>query len=100
MPQVGDIFVCSWGYDQTNIDFYQVTRVLNSMIEVTEIEGKRKYDGHMCGSTVPVPNSFVGRTRRVKLSFNGNGKPSFKPASYSWAHLTDPKESHFFSEWH
>lgn len=22
--QVGDIFVSSWGYDQTNIDFYQV----------------------------------------------------------------------------
>lgn len=22
--QVGDFFVCSWGYDQTNVDFYKV----------------------------------------------------------------------------
>jgi hypothetical protein len=25
--KVGDIFYCSWGYDQTNIDFYQVVEL-------------------------------------------------------------------------
>jgi hypothetical protein len=26
-PEVGQILVSSWGYDQTNIDFYQIVRV-------------------------------------------------------------------------
>lgn len=25
--KVGDVFTCSWGYDQTNVDFYAVTKV-------------------------------------------------------------------------
>jgi len=28
--EVGDFFVESWGYDQTNVDFYQVVRVAKS----------------------------------------------------------------------
>lgn len=28
--QVGDFFVCSWGYDQTNVDFYRVVGVTPS----------------------------------------------------------------------
>ena len=27
MPEVGQVLYSSWGYDQTNIDFYQVVRV-------------------------------------------------------------------------
>ena len=28
--QVGDLFACSWGYDQTQVDFYEVTGVTPS----------------------------------------------------------------------
>lgn len=28
--EVGDFFVCSWGYDQTNVDFYKVIEVTPS----------------------------------------------------------------------
>lgn len=23
MPEVGDIYVCCWGYNQTNVDFFK-----------------------------------------------------------------------------
>jgi hypothetical protein len=35
--QIGDIFCASWGYDQTNVDFYEVVRKTAKMIELREI---------------------------------------------------------------
>lgn len=36
--KVGDVLRASWGYDQTNIDYYQVLRVIGkSMVEIQEI---------------------------------------------------------------
>ena len=35
--EVGDIFRASWGYDQTNIDYYKVVRKTKKMVEVVEI---------------------------------------------------------------
>lgn len=34
---VGDFIVCSWGYEQTNINFYMVTEVKNKTILVVEV---------------------------------------------------------------
>jgi hypothetical protein len=37
----GDILSCSWGYDQTNVDFYQVTKVVSDKtVKIRQI-GKR-----------------------------------------------------------
>jgi len=36
----GDIFYCSWGYDQTNVNFYLVTRVTAAKAEVVPIGAK------------------------------------------------------------
>lgn len=33
----GDIYVNSWGYDQTNVDFYEVVRVTASKVELRPI---------------------------------------------------------------
>lgn len=35
--KVGDIYYCSWGYDQTNIDFYKVVDVRGSRIDLKEL---------------------------------------------------------------
>lgn len=34
--KVGDVFVESWGYDQTNIDVYIVAEVTNTMVGIME----------------------------------------------------------------
>lgn len=99
MPKVGDLFYSSWGYDQTNIDFYQVTAVKGKMIEAAQIGGKSTYDGPMNGHTSPVPNHFIGDPKRYLVRFTGNDSPYFKVASYASATPCRADSSYFFSEW-
>lgn len=42
--EVGSIFVCSWGYDQTNVDFYAVTRRTAKTVWLRAIEKEIVYD--------------------------------------------------------
>ena len=60
--KVGDVLVSSWGYDQTNIDFYQVTRVPGAnTVELREIAASSGgEDGFMTATCTPVPDSFKG----------------------------------------
>lgn len=53
-PQVGDVLVCSWGYDQTNVDFYKVLRVMAKSVAIVRIAAKvTESTGYMCGKSVP-----------------------------------------------
>ena len=42
LPQLGDLLYCSWGYDQTNVDWYQVLRVSKAFVWLRRIEGKTR----------------------------------------------------------
>lgn len=62
--KVGDILYASWGYDQTNVDWYVVTAVSGTMITIREIGSKvvREYRG---GEEVePDPSRIVGEPIR------------------------------------
>ena len=59
-PKVDDILSYSWGYDQTNIDWYKVTRVTAKSVELTPIAGSYEETGFMSGTTVPAPDSVIG----------------------------------------
>jgi hypothetical protein len=79
----GDILVSSWGYDQTNIDFYQVTKIIGKAIEIREIEKKMlsgKSNAYQ-DAVVPVPNHFSGPPMR-KIPKNNDcvGLTSFSSA--------------------
>lgn len=63
---VGDIFRASWGYDQTNIDYFEVVGVKGQMIEVREIGQMSEEDGFMSGKCVPVPSAYRGEVMRKK----------------------------------
>jgi len=97
--KVGDIFVNSWGYDQTNIDFYQVVAITSSgkSVKVRPIGQKTKETGFMSGETVPLKGKFTGpaQTKRVGLS---NGEP-YLPSKYGWTSLWDGKPQ-FISWYH
>lgn len=56
---VGDIFRHSWGYDQTNIDFYQAVRVSPHSVWLRRIGQSTKSTGRDCGETVAVKDSFM-----------------------------------------
>ena len=64
----GQVLVASWGYDQTNVDYYQVTRVVGSRtVEVRKIRGDSQATGSMTGRCLPREDDFCGEpmTRRA-----------------------------------
>jgi hypothetical protein len=91
-PKVGDILVSSWGYDQTNVDFYKVTKLSPSgkSVTIVRINSEVTGTGFMCGTSVPaVPHEvseYEGEpmTKRVNLTSNGY---SVNIASYASARL-------------
>lgn len=89
---VGDIFQCSWGYDQTNIDYYEVVKLVGAkMIEVREISRQSVADGDMQGECVPNPGRFIGPVMCKVVSVYCEGAaPSFRVASYASARRVDP----------
>lgn len=67
MPVTGDIFSWQWGYDQTNVQYFQVTRTTKKMIYMKEIN-KRSVpcsEGFMSDKVVPVKDSFKSGSREI-----------------------------------
>jgi hypothetical protein len=60
--KVGDILMNMWGYDQTNIDYYQVTKLVGKCsVEIREIGAiNMGEDGFMTGKCKPDKGNFVG----------------------------------------
>ncbi len=76
--KVGDILHTSWGYDQTNVDWYQVVSRTAGTITVRKIAGNTTDTGFMCGDTTPCPNRFVGPPE-LRQSLHGG--------DHSWRNL-------------
>jgi hypothetical protein len=95
-PKVNDILVSSWGYDQTNVDFYKVLKLSPSGKSVTiqRINEHITENGFMCGMSVPAIPHTVSRhngkpvTKRVNLTNCGY---YVSISSYSNAYLWDGK---------
>lgn len=94
--KIGDLFYTSWGYEQTNVNFFQVIafrgassvvvrEVHPRMVEETGVSGmsnNRKYE--VSGEILPPSSSSLfindnenGDVRRMKESYYGN-EPCFK----------------------
>lgn len=92
--KIGDIFYSSWGYDQTNVDFFQVVKKSKSMLTLREISGKHVpgSGGFMCSQVVAVEDAFVigSDPFRKQLQFWGeSNEPYISMNSYSSASLWD-----------
>ena len=98
--KLGDILYSSWGYDQTNIDFYQVTRVLKASVEIRRISSKQgPEDGFMTASVTPVKDYFVGEPMVKRIAYTQSGEPNVKIKSYAWAYIWDgrPKRCSWYA---
>ena len=102
--QVGDIIVNSWGYEQTNVEFYQVTRVLNMTIEVREIlqkveEGSYYSHGMAC-NVLPRKDDFIEKAEPfllyVKVYPVENPKEGELPY---WHSLSGKRSFYSFRKW-
>jgi len=66
---VGDILSAQWGYDQTNVDWFEVTALIGAtMVEIREICEDREETEWLQGKTVPLPGTYKGEPMRRKAS--------------------------------
>lgn len=99
--KVGDIVVCSWGYDQTNIDFYQVTRLTKKGVYYKEIakEFTNRIDGPDSGYCKPLKDHFLDKPERFAVCRSKDENYSFRVGKYVFytASKTNPTEEHYCS---
>jgi hypothetical protein len=56
----GDILYGSWGYDQTNVDFYQVVQVKDKSVVIRKVEGRTVKEERGADYVAAVPGKFTG----------------------------------------
>jgi hypothetical protein len=54
----GDIFQSSWGYDQTNRDFYQVIKVTTQAATLQKLQTRQISGDGWGGSVIPLKDEF------------------------------------------
>jgi len=66
--KVGDVLRSMWGYDQTNVEFWEVVAVPSACyVEVRELAQSSRETGFMSGSCAPVVGEYVGPALRRKV---------------------------------
>ncbi|WP_346924434.1 hypothetical protein [Rothia sp. (in: high G+C Gram-positive bacteria)] len=64
----GDIFYTSWGYEQTNVEFYQVVRATSKTVWLAEIASEKESYGFMSEEVRPKLGIFKGDIFRRRLA--------------------------------
>lgn len=95
--EVGDIFYSSWGYDQTNVDFYEVVGLTPSgkSVKVRRIGNKYVSGDTWTGTVIADPDHVLSDkvvTKRLRKGYQGIW--SFNVASYADAYLWDGRPKH------
>lgn len=101
--KVGDILYDSWGYDQTNIDFYQVTRTSPKSVWIRPIasEQVKGTEGFMSANVKPVKDKFIGDEQRKPLQVMGGKNPSYYISSkHGWISKYDRGDRGITSSWY
>ncbi len=92
--KVGDVLYSSWGYDQTNVDFYEVTDVKGKHVILREIGKKVVRSETATDYVAAVPGSYKGPPMRrmprgsgssvsvridsVQTAYPWDGKPKYQ----------------------
>jgi hypothetical protein len=87
--KVGDILYSSWGYDQTNIDFYEVLKVTKSMAIIHRIDSRIVRRDIPYDYVVPVPGKLSSRGKPLRKRVRPDGMVGI--SSYAVARPWDGK---------
>lgn len=88
---VGDVLFRSWGYDQTNVDFYEVVEVKSKQSAMLRKIGADSIDtGFMCGNCTARKGSFSGEAFRSmwtgsSLSAKGDSLSAWDGRPLHWS---------------
>lgn len=71
--KVGDVVRSSWGYDQTNVNHYQITKLIGKRtVEVRELVEHKESTGDMSWRVAPVWGEFIGEPMRRTVDRHGH----------------------------
>jgi len=93
--KIGDIFVHSWGYDQTNATWFQVIGLTAKSVKLRKIKCDESFDSDMVGVSTPRPNDFewtngIPNKAFTKRLYYYNGVPHIR-MEYGSCELWDGK---------
>lgn len=98
---VGDVFVSSWGWDQTNVDFYKVVAKTGARVKVVKIGKIAVSDDDHRSSVSVIPNKTVTEgpvmTKAIRAGYGGEAY--FKVETYAYARRWDGTPKHETSYW-
>lgn len=94
----GMILVSTWGFEQTNVDFYLVTRTTERTVWMQPIAQRTEHPaGFMTETVVPAPDKPTGPPVRRRIIDSAHGPR----AHTSMGHLAEPwtgtpeRQSHY-----
>ncbi len=64
--KVGTVYYTSWGYDQTNVEYFEVVKVTPRTVVVREIGKAVEETGFMSGTSKPAPGKFLDDSPEIR----------------------------------
>jgi hypothetical protein len=89
--KVGDILSGSWGYDQTNIDFFEVVATTAHSVEVRRLAQQKTETAWAQGDCMPVPGKYISEATTHRCSA-GN---CIKSPVHGVASMWDGRKEHW-----
>lgn len=62
--KVGDVLRSCWGYEQTNVEWYEIREIRGKYVVIQEIACESEGTGWLQGRSVPCPGRFIGEPMR------------------------------------
>ena len=85
--KANDILECSWGYDQTNVDFYKVLKIKNGWATVQAVGTKEVSDSGFMTTLATPDLDIKGKTFRRKIHNYGFSGDCISISSYASANV-------------
>ena len=93
---VGTVFRNSWGYDQTNVDFYEVIGSKGFRLTLRSIGQNATETSFMSGQCQPVRGHYLGEPFNKIIQLMSDGS-AYVPIEHGWMAVWDGKPSHWSS---
>lgn len=63
--KLGDVLSCVWGYEQTNVEYFEVTKIVGRRtVEIRKIGSMAEATGYDTGVCAPCKGSYLGEPMR------------------------------------
>ncbi len=87
----------SWGYEQTNIDFYKILKRSGLFVTLQLMTSQNVSAGDMVGTCIPKDVDTTEKPFRRKVCIRNGRETGLSIKQYGWASIWDGKPVHYTS---